>query len=351
MHCANTPSSMLDPSMHFDMIRAGVGLYGMQPCELSSRVMQLDPVMSVHARVTRVAHPAMGEGVGYGFTYRVPRTRVQICTLPIGYADGLSRTLSNRMDVLYRGERVRQVGNICMDQFMVAIQSNPAHEIPEAEYGDEMIIVGRDGDAEITMDEMAHLRGTINYEVACGFGMRLDKVYQLYQSRHNIVFGVGNPHARVVFIGEAPGRNEDLQGEPFVGAAGEDLNGILSLAGLKREDVYIANVLKCRPPGNRNPRPEEVLACSPFLREQIRSIWPDIIVTLGNPATHFVLKTEIGITKLRGRFHQMGHFVVMPTFHPAAALRNPAWQELLEEDFKMLGDYLERHPAPEGASE
>ena len=128
-------------------------------------------------------------------------------------------------------------------------------------------------------------------------------------------------------------------------------NGILSLAGLKREDVYIANVLKCRPPGNRNPRPEEVLACSPFLREQIRSIWPDIIVTLGNPATHFVLKTEIGITKLRGRFHQMGHFVVMPTFHPAAALRNPAWQELLEEDFKMLGDYLERHPAPEDASE
>ena len=177
VHCANTPSSMLDSSMHFDMIRAGIGLYGLQPCELSGRVMQLDPVMSVHARATRVAHPAMGEGVGYGFTYRVPRTRVQICTLPIGYADGLSRTLSNRMDVLYRGERVRQVGNICMDQFMVAIQSNPAHEIPEAEYGDEMIIVGRDGDAEITMDEMARLRGTINYEVACGFGMRLDKVY------------------------------------------------------------------------------------------------------------------------------------------------------------------------------
>ena len=174
---------------------------------------------------------------------------------------------------------------------------------------------------------------------------------QLYQSRHNIVFGVGNPHAPVMFISEAPGRNEDLQGEPIEGAAGEDLNGILSLAGLKREDVYIANVLKCRPPGNRNPRPEEVLACSPFLREQIRSIWPDIIVTLGNPATHFVLKTESGITKLRGRVHQMGHFVVMPTFRPAAALRNPAWQELLEEDFKMLGDYLERHPAPEGASE
>ena len=150
-----------------------------------------------------------------------------------------------------------------------------------------------------------------------------------------------------MFVGEAPGKHEDLQGEPFVGRAGENLNGILSLAGLVREDVYIANVLKCRPPQNRNPLADEVLACSPFLREQIRSVWPDVIVTLGNPATHFVLKTEIGITKLRGRFHQMGHFVVMPTFHPAAALRNPAWQELLEADFRMLGKYLAEHPQGE----
>lgn len=174
------------------------------------------------------------------------------------------------------------------------------------------------------------------------------RLCELCQTRTNIVFGVGNPHARVMFVGEAPGKNEDLRGEPFVGRAGENLNGILSLAGLKREDIYIANVLKCRPPGNRNPKADEVLACSPFLREQIRSIWPDIIVTLGNPATHFVLKTEVGITKLRGRFHEMGHFVVMPTFHPAAALRNPAWQELLEADFRMLGDYLERHPVDSG---
>ena len=158
----------------------------------------------------------------------------------------------------------------------------------------------------------------------------------------------GNPRARVMFVGEAPGKNEDLQGEPFVGRAGENLNGILSLAGLRREDIYIANVLKCRPPGNRNPKADEVLACSPFLREQIRSIWPDVIVTLGNPATHFVLKTEVGITKLRGRFHQMGHFTVMPTFHPAAALRNPAWQELLEADFRMLGEYLAQHPIDAG---
>ncbi|WP_418740529.1 uracil-DNA glycosylase [Enorma sp.] len=174
------------------------------------------------------------------------------------------------------------------------------------------------------------------------------RLCELCQTRTNIVFGVGNPHARVMFVGEAPGRNEDLQGEPFVGRAGENLNAILSLAGLTRDEIYIANVLKCRPPGNRDPKPDEVLACSPFLREQIRSIWPDVIVTLGNPATHFVLKTETGITRLRGRFHQTGHFTVMPTFHPAAALRNPAWQELLEDDFRMLGDWLERHPA--GAS-
>lgn len=177
VHCSNTPASMLDHSMQFDMIRAGIGLYGLQPCEKSASIMPLERVMSVRARVTRTIHPAMGEGVGYGFTFRVPRARVQVCTIPIGYADGLSRTLSNKMDVLYRGQRIRQVGNICMDQCMVAIQQTPARQMPEAEVGDLITIVGKDGDAVITMDEMARLRGTINYEVACGFGMRLEKVY------------------------------------------------------------------------------------------------------------------------------------------------------------------------------
>ena len=177
VHCSNTPASMLDHSMQFDMIRAGIGLYGLQPCEKSASIMPLEPVMSVRARVTRTIHPAMGEGVGYGFTFRVPRARVQVCTIPVGYADGLSRTLSNKMDVLYRGQRIRQVGNICMDQCMVAIQQTPARQMPEAEVGDLITIVGKDGDAVISMDEMARLRGTINYEVACGFGMRLEKVY------------------------------------------------------------------------------------------------------------------------------------------------------------------------------
>ncbi len=177
VHCDNTPASILDPATHYDMIRAGIGLYGLQPCDRTAPVFPLDPVMSVRARITRVTHPAMGEGVGYGFTFRVPRTRVQVCTLPIGYADGLARTLSNRMEVLHKGQRLRQVGNICMDQCMVAIQQTTARPIEEAEIGDLVTIVGRDGEEVITMDDMASLRGTISYEVACGFGMRLEKVY------------------------------------------------------------------------------------------------------------------------------------------------------------------------------
>ena len=177
VHCDNTPATIFAPQTHCDMVRVGIGLYGLHPCELSRSRITLDPVMSVRARITRCAHPAMGEGESYGFTYRVPRAAVQICTIPVGYADGLSRTLSNRMEVIFRGERARQVGNICMDQCMFVLQQTPLHPIADAEPGELVTIVGRDGDAEITMDEMARLRGTINYEVACGFGMRLEKVY------------------------------------------------------------------------------------------------------------------------------------------------------------------------------
>ena len=171
----------------------------------------------------------------------------------------------------------------------------------------------------------------------------------LGDTRTNLVFGVGNPHARVMFVGEGPGKNEDLQGEPFVGAAGKKLNGLLACAGLARDDIYIANVVKCRPPGNRNPKPEEIAACSPYLREQIRSIWPDVIVCLGNFATQFVLRTELGVTKLRGRFHEQGHFLVMPTFHPAATIYHPDWYQCLEDDMRMLGAWLDAHPRSEGA--
>lgn len=162
----------------------------------------------------------------------------------------------------------------------------------------------------------------------------------LCDGRTQTVFGVGDPHARVMFIGEAPGKNEDLQGEPFVGAAGHYLNELLGCAGLRREDVFIANVLKCRPPGNRDPRPEEIQTCTPFLREQTRTIDPEVLVTLGKFSTQFVLKTQVGITRLHGRVQRAGKFLVFPIFHPAAALYDGAKREALENDFVTLGELL-----------
>ena len=162
----------------------------------------------------------------------------------------------------------------------------------------------------------------------------------LCDGRTQTVFGVGNPHARVMFIGEAPGKNEDLQGEPFVAAAGHYLNELLGCAGLRREDVFIANVLKCRPPGNRDPRPEEIQTCTPFLREQTRTIDPEVLVTLGKFSTQFVLKTQVGITRLHGRVQRAGKFLVFPIFHPAAALYDGAKREALENDFVTLGQLL-----------
>lgn len=203
-------------------------------------------------------------------------------------------------------------------------------------------IPGHDAPApgEVALDEIREVMGDC---LRCELG----------QTRTNIVFGVGNPHARVMFIGEGPGRNEDLQGEPFVGAAGHKLDELLSVAGLTRDEVYIANVVKCRPPGNRNPKPGEIEACSPFLREQVRSVWPDMIVTLGNFASQWLLKTERGVTKLRGALYQVGHFVVCPTFHPAACIYHADWLPLLREDLAMAGAWLRANPAAsdEGATD
>lgn len=162
----------------------------------------------------------------------------------------------------------------------------------------------------------------------------------LAEGRHNIVFGVGAPNARVLFVGEAPGKNEDLQGEPFVGAAGKFLDELLGYAGLKREEIYIANVLKCRPPSNRDPLPDEINACAPFLRDQTWVINPEVIVTLGNYATKFILKTDRGITGLHGCQMQAGRFTVFPMFHPAAAIYDRTKRDDLIVDFQRLGKYL-----------
>lgn len=169
----------------------------------------------------------------------------------------------------------------------------------------------------------------------------------LCETRTNIVFGDGDPHARVLIVGEAPGKNEDLQGKPFVGAAGKFLDELLEEAGLKREGVFIANVLKCRPPSNRNPQADEIEACAPFLREQTQSIDPWIIVTMGNFATQFILRTGTGITRLRGTVQQAGRFVVLPVFHPAAAIYDRSKRDVLLEDFRQVGALVRARMAQE----
>ncbi len=160
---------------------------------------------------------------------------------------------------------------------------------------------------------------------------------KLCSGRTNLVFGVGNPNAQLMFVGEGPGRDEDLQGEPFVGRAGQLLTDIITKGmGLKRDDVYIANVVKCRPPENRNPEPDEVAACEPFLKKQIDLIRPKIIVGLGKFAVQTLLQSKVPITKVRGNWHSYHGIKFMPTFHPAYLLRNPADKKLVWEDIKKV---------------
>jgi DNA polymerase len=173
---------------------------------------------------------------------------------------------------------------------------------------------------------------------------------KLCEGRTNIVFGVGDPQARLMFVGEGPGRDEDLKGEPFVGRAGQLLTKIIEAMGLAREQVYIANTVKCRPPDNRLPEPDEVATCQPFLRQQIAAIRPKVIVALGSLAAQTLLGTNRGITALRGRFHDAGAYKVMPTFHPAYLLRNPAAKREVWEDMKLVRDALAASAA-EGPAE
>ncbi|MBN1353053.1 MAG: uracil-DNA glycosylase [Candidatus Omnitrophica bacterium] len=158
----------------------------------------------------------------------------------------------------------------------------------------------------------------------------------LSETRTNVVFGAGNTKAALMFVGEAPGMQEDLQGLPFVGRAGALLTKIIESIGLKRSDVYIANVLKCRPPENRNPLPTEILTCEEYLIKQIEFIKPKVICALGKFAAQTLLRTQEPITKLRGRFYDYHHAKLMPTFHPAYLLRNPQDKKLVWEDMKKI---------------
>jgi len=174
---------------------------------------------------------------------------------------------------------------------------------------------------------------------------------ELAASRTTLVFGAGNPEADIVLVGEAPGAREDARGIPFVGAAGKLLDAMLERIRLSREDIYIANVLKCRPPGNRDPRPEEIETCIPFLWDQLDAIRPRVVGTLGNFAARVLLQTREGVTRLRGRTFDVRGWTVVPMYHPAAALHNGSLRPEVERDFRRLqavcnGEALD--PAPEG---
>jgi len=182
------------------------------------------------------------------------------------------------------------------------------------------------GHARDNLKELSSLRAEI------GDCQRCD----LARGRANLVFGVGSPDARLLFVGEAPGQEEDMQGEPFVGKAGQLLTRIILAMGLTRDQVFICNVLKCRPPGNRDPLPGEVETCKPFLLRQLEIIKPEVICALGSFATKTLIGPDVTITRVRGVFHDFNGIPLMPTFHPSYLLRNPAAKREVWEDVQKI---------------
>ncbi len=186
------------------------------------------------------------------------------------------------------------------------------------------------GTVERVSTTLEELRGEIGDCTRC----------QLHQGRTKLVFGDGDPGARLVFVGEGPGRDEDLSGLPFVGKAGQLLTKIIEAIGLTRGQVYICNIVKCRPPNNRDPEAIETATCGPFVRRQLEIIKPSVIVALGRPSAQFLLDTDMPIGKLRGRFHDLDGMKIMPTFHPAYLLRNPSGKRAVWDDMKKVRDEL-----------
>ena len=179
-------------------------------------------------------------------------------------------------------------------------------------------------------ETLEHIRGDLGDCHRC----------RLAAGRKTIVFGQGSARAQLVFVGEGPGADEDEQGLPFVGRAGQLLNRMLQSIGIKREDVYICNVVKCRPPGNRTPERDEIESCSPFLFRQIEAIRPRLVCCLGAPAVKTLLGLKEGMLKIRGRFYDYGGTKALATVHPAYVLRNPREEKILREDFEKIRDFL-----------
>lgn len=208
--------------------------------------------------------------------------------------------------------------------YLEELRESGVDALPYAEPDPGVAVLSRDPVAP--SDGLEKLRSELHDCGRCALGA----------TRTNLVFGVGNPRARVMFVGEAPGRDEDLKGEPFVGEAGQLLTKIIQAMGFARDDVYICNVLKCRPPNNRNPQPDEIEQCEPFLLRQVRAVGPEVIICLGTFATHTLLKTREPISKLRGQFHDYNGIPLMPTFHPAFLLRNPGMKREVWSDVQQV---------------
>ncbi|HEX9592474.1 MAG TPA: uracil-DNA glycosylase [bacterium] len=202
----------------------------------------------------------------------------------------------------------------------------PGHPTGESRAAPPPALPATDAPAQPLPDDLAALRDLALGCRKCG----------LCETRTQVVFGVGNPRAALMFVGEAPGFDEDRQGEPFVGAAGQLLTRIIAAIELRREDVYIANILKCRPPNNRNPKPDEIALCRPYLDRQIELIRPRVICALGKFAAQTLLASDAPISRLRGRFHDYRGIPVMPTYHPAYLLRNPGGKRAVWEDMQQI---------------
>jgi len=218
----------------------------------------------------------------------------------------------------------RYVGNAQKKGFTKAALSPEAAETLE-----QLGSSGTDSSVD-TVAELASMAETVARCTKC----------PLHEGRTNTVFGVGDPHAELMLVGEAPGRDEDLQGEPFVGRAGKLLDKILAAINLTRDKVYIGNILKCRPPQNRNPRPDEVMCCMPYLERQIELIRPKLICALGGVAAHNLLDTTQGVGKMRGIFHNYQGVPLIVTYHPAALLRSPTYKKPTWEDMQKVRDFL-----------
>lgn len=191
---------------------------------------------------------------------------------------------------------------------------------------------GADADGSGREGELRRLREEIGDCKRC----------KLSNGRKNIVFGEGSPEAELMFIGEGPGRDEDIQARPFVGEAGQILNSLINKRGWKREEVYIANIVKCRPPANREPEEDEIAACRPFVERQIEIIKPKVIMSLGKVATQSLLRIKVAISRARGNFFSFNDIPVMPTFHPAYFLRNPKEKKLTWEDSAQVLEKLKQ---------